>query len=192
MYSLAALVALVSAVQGAAIYGGSKRDDIVAATPGVNETNVFAPVLLPGVDTNNIDHVIPATNVTLFYASNVTTDATVHVNNTMRYPTVLLEQIAAISNVDCTADTVAVTFNDSTVFQVTQAAWNAEGTFVLITNHLGDCDAELERGYFLVSALTFDNTTLLVTAASAQTNISATAGKSTVAPNVIINILIVS
>ena len=45
------------------------------------------------------------------------------VNNTMKYPTVVLEDIASIINVDCTADSVAVTFNDTTTFEKAQSAW---------------------------------------------------------------------
>lgn len=47
----------------------------------------------------------------------------------------------------------------------------------MVTNHLGECDPELERGFFIVDSISFDNTTLVATASSAGTNISATAGK---------------
>jgi hypothetical protein len=149
----------------------------VPATP-INRTNVFAPSLAPGVDTHSITCVFPETNVSGFYGSNFTTSASVNVSHTMKYPTVLLEQIASIINVDCSADSVAMTFNNSEIFAATQAAWIADGTVVFITNHLGDCDPELERGFFLSSSLSFDNATLIATASSAKANISSTAGKS--------------
>jgi hypothetical protein len=88
--------------------------------------------------------------------------------------------VASVSSVICSADSVAVTFNDSSVFEATEAAWTAEGTFVLVTNHLGDCDVELERGMFLVKSLTWSNASLVATAKSQVANISTVAGKSSV------------
>lgn len=48
----------------------------------------------------------------------------------------------------------------------------------MITNHLGDCDVELERGFFTVEAITFDNATMIATASSTRNNVSETASKS--------------
>jgi hypothetical protein len=48
----------------------------------------------------------------------------------------------------------------------------------MITNHLGDCDPELQRGFFLVGSISYDNITLVATASSSMTNVSNTAGKS--------------
>jgi hypothetical protein len=149
----------------------------VPRTP-INTTNVFAPALAPGVDTHGVKSVVPQTNVSLFYGSNLTSSASVNVKHTMKYPTVLLEQIASIINVDCFADSVAMTFNNSGVFATTQTAWTADGIVVFITNHLGNCDPELERGFFLATSLSFDNATLIATASSAKANISSIAGKS--------------
>jgi hypothetical protein len=148
----------------------------VTTTP-VNTTNLFAPALAPGVDLHSITNVFPQANVSLFYGSNLTTTSSVNVNHTMKYPTVLLEQIASIITVDCSADSVVMTFNDSGVFETTQAVWIADGTVVFVTNHLGDCDPELERGFFLSRGLSFDSATLIATASSSKANISSIAGK---------------
>jgi hypothetical protein len=148
-----------------------------AVNTPVNTTKLFGPALAPGVDLHSITNVVPQANVSLFYGSNLTNTASVNVNHTMRYPTVLLEHIASIISVDCSVDSVAMTFNDSSVFETTQAAWIADGTVVFVTNHLGDCDPELERGFFLSSSLSFDNTTLIATASSSKANISSIAGK---------------
>lgn len=94
-----------------------------ASTTANATTNVFAPVVNPALDRHDLSHVIPHYNVSLYYASNTTTDSSMKINHTMIYPTVVLEQIAYISNVDCTSSSVAVTFNDSSVFETTQAAW---------------------------------------------------------------------
>jgi hypothetical protein len=156
-------------------------DTIVQITETIinyNPSTVFTPALAPGVDAHSLTYVIPQTNVSLFYSSNVTEAASIRVSHTMRYPTVLLEQIASVINVDCSNTSVVVTFNNTDAFEATEAAWIAESQFVLVTNHQGDCDAELERSYFLVSSLSFDNTTLVATASSERGNISSTAGKS--------------
>ena len=144
-----------------------------------NKTTVFAPALMPHTDRHDLSHIHPTSNVSLHYASN-TTDAgntSINVTHTMRYPAVLLEQIASVSSVDCSAESVAVTFNDSTVFEATERAWSSEGTFVMVTNHLGDCDVELERGMFLVKGLSFNNDSLVITANSQMSNVSSVAGK---------------
>jgi len=145
-----------------------------------NKMNVFTPVLHPGVDTHSLSQLIPQTNVSLIYGSNTTVGSSIQINQTMRYPTVLLEQIASIISVDCSADSVAITFNDLAVFGTTQSAWTADGSLVIVTNHLGDCDVELERGYFLANSVGFDNATLVATANAQKANVSTTAGKLTI------------
>jgi hypothetical protein len=108
---------------------------IVPLTPA-NTTNLFAPAPAPGVDTHDIAHVVPQAIVSLHYGSNLTAAASVKINHTMKYPTVVLEQIASIVSVDCSNTSVAMTFNNSDVFATTQAAWLADGTMVFITNHV--------------------------------------------------------
>jgi len=67
-------------------------------------TNVFAPVVNPALDRHDLAHVVPHYNVSLFYASNTTVDSSMRINHTMVYPAVVLEQIAYVSNVDCSSD----------------------------------------------------------------------------------------
>jgi hypothetical protein len=85
--------------------------------------------------------------------------------------------VASISSVNCSANSVAITFNDSSIFEATEAAWSAEVPLVLVTNHLGDCDVELERGIFLVKSLTWNNASLVATANSQVANVSSVASK---------------
>lgn len=144
-----------------------------------NKTTIFAPSLMPNTDRHDLSHIYPSSNISLHYAPNTTAvgNTNINVTHTMKYPAVLLEHIASVSSVQCSADSVAVTFNDSSVFEATEAAWSAEGTFVLITNHLGDCDVELERGMFLVNSLTWCNVSLVATAKSQVANISSVAAQ---------------
>jgi hypothetical protein len=143
-----------------------------------NKTAVFAPALMPHTDRHDLSHIHPSSNIPLHYASNTTTsgNSNINVTHSMRYPAVLLEQIAAVSNVNCSADSVAVTFNITSVFEAAQLSWSGEGTFVLVTNHLGDCDVELERGMFLVKTLSWNNESLVAIASSELSNVSSVAG----------------
>lgn len=90
---------------------------------------------MPNVDRHDVSNVLPTTVVSLHYSSNLTlaTNSNVNVTHTMRYPSVLLENIAAVSDVVCTDSSVAVTFNDSSVFDTTLSAWTAENSFVLVS-----------------------------------------------------------
>ncbi|PVI00592.1 hypothetical protein DM02DRAFT_614244 [Periconia macrospinosa] len=142
---------------------------IVSLAGAVAASDVL-PVLCPSIDKTIIDNVLPSTNVTLSWAN--TTDAVPSVNVTleMSAPTVLLEAVASISNVDCSPNSVEVTFNDLDAFSAARGSWPEAGNFTLITNHLGDCDAELERGFFLVNSMSWCDETLKATAqAKSQT-----------------------
>jgi hypothetical protein len=139
---------------------------------------IFAPALMPHSDRHDVAHVRPSTSISLHYASNksVVSNTNINVTHTMKYPSVILENIASVVDVSCSTDSVAVTFNDSTVFEATEAAWSADSTFILVTNHFGSCDPVLERGMFLVNSLAFDNATLVATASAVKANISTVAG----------------
>ncbi|KAH7319241.1 hypothetical protein BKA65DRAFT_97374 [Rhexocercosporidium sp. MPI-PUGE-AT-0058] len=149
--------------------------------PATNTTELYIPAKKPRFDRHDLKNVVPSKNTSCYYSANSTSGSMV-VNNTMKYPTVVLEDIASIINVDCTADSVAVTFNDTTTFKKAQSVWAAasNATMVLITNHLGDCDAELERSYFLTNSVSFDSDTLVATASSQAANISTVASYTTI------------
>jgi hypothetical protein len=88
-----------------------------------NVTNVFGATVNPTINRYDLAHVLPNFNVSLYYASNLTVDANIQVNHTMKYGTVVLEQIAAVTKVTCTSSSVAVTFDNSSVFDATKASW---------------------------------------------------------------------
>ncbi|KAG9233160.1 hypothetical protein BJ875DRAFT_379168 [Amylocarpus encephaloides] len=135
---------------------------------------VYFPVPIPVDESNPVAQIEPCTKYTLPYASK-TSATIVDVTNKMKYPTVLLETIQSLINVDCTPSSVQLTFNDSSIFGTTQTTWANQSEFVMITNHFGDCDEELERGFFLVNSVVFNALTLTVTAHSTKSNISETA-----------------
>ncbi|KAK0118074.1 hypothetical protein ONS95_012382 [Cadophora gregata] len=149
--------------------------------PSTNSTKLYVPSKRPRFDRHNPKNVVPSKNTSCYYSANSTSGSMV-VNNTMKYPTVVLEDIASIINVDCTADSVAVTFNDTATFAKAQSVWasKSNASMVLITNHLGDCDAELERSYFLTNSISFDDETLVATASTQAANISTVATYTTI------------
>lgn len=137
---------------------------------------VFQPVAVVGLNKTSVARVVPSVDLPLLpYGSN-TSDIVIGVNHTMKYPSVLLEGIASVSSVDCSETSVAITFNDSSIFAATQVEWS-NGTLILVTNHMGDCDAEAERGFFLVDSLVWNTTSLVATATSSKTDVNSTAGK---------------
>lgn len=149
--------------------------DVVYSTPVENgPVAIFEPVPVLGLHRHSTARVAPSVDLPILtYASN-TSDALVIVNHTMKYPSVLLEEIASVSNVDCSATVVTITFNDSSIFQLTQSQWSNK-TLVLVTNHLGDCDVELERGFFLTDKVNWNNSTLVATATSTKSTLNNTA-----------------
>src|SRR5438552_4043319 len=78
--------------------------------PGQKAT--FNPAPMPNIDRHDPTHLIPSKAISLHYQTNSTTAANpkVNVTHTMKYPSVLLEQIASVTNVHCSANSVAVTF----------------------------------------------------------------------------------
>ena len=141
-------------------------------------TTIYGPALIPHIERRGVSHIAASTNVSLHYASKSTiSNASIKVDHVMRYPTIVLEEIASIVSVQCSETSVAITFNDYSAFAASQDRWDADGTFVMVTNHLGDCDAELERGVFLVSSLNWDRKTLVCTASSERSDIASTAGE---------------
>lgn len=143
------------------------------------DTIVFEPILDPTVDLTNLTNVVPTSNITLNYWPVTPADNTslISISLQMKHPAVLLEQIASISNVDCSPSSVSITFNETTAFTTTVAEWSTDTPFVLVTNHLGDCDAEFERGWFLVEAVSSDAGSLSIIATASRGDISTAAGK---------------
>lgn len=132
---------------------------LVAAQDDCPEDCVGAPALFTPapISSDLIDPVVavePSLNLTIPYASNSSTSV-IEMKNTMKLPTVLLETIASVISVDCSATSVQLTFNDSAIFETTYAAWTAQDEFLLVTNHFGDCDEELERGTFFIALSLF-------------------------------------
>jgi hypothetical protein len=145
----------------------------------VGKKTLFGSAPAPKIDRHDPARIVPSKDVTLHYETGSDSNAHTNLNVThvMKYPTILLEEIASLINVDCEANSVAMTFNDSSVFASIRGSWSTNQTLVLVTNHLGDCDAELERGFFIAKKLDWDSKNLVCTAKTAKTDVEHTAGK---------------
>lgn len=107
-------------------------------------------------------------------APNSQINMTMTTNNTF----VALEYIDAVTEVICGAGKMTVTFADKVAFQAAADNWVsvAEG-LVLITNNNGNCDSELERGFYDVSKIVADAASLTISASAAAKKIEDVAGE---------------
>jgi hypothetical protein len=147
---------------------------IDSSAPGAT----LGPVANPACDTSDLENIVLKKNLTLHYGSSdaSTPDTNAEISLEMKWPSVLLEEIAAIKDVVCSDSSVVVTFADSAAYEVSVSKWDLLEKFILVTNHLGNCDLELERGLFLVDTVTFDAATLTVTAKTEKTDFQNCAG----------------
>ncbi|KAF4922722.1 hypothetical protein CGCVW01_v005099 [Colletotrichum viniferum] len=146
---------------------------LAAAAHAANTTTTLVPVLREGCNKADPANMVPASNITLEYGAK--NEKLVAVSLAMKYPSVVLEEVAAVAAVDCAAESITVTFNETAAFEQTSSDWQALDDFVMITNHAGDCDVENERGFFLVDTVTFDAATLKVVANAHKSDVANTA-----------------
>lgn len=160
---MATLLAMASIAGSAlAAYPGVKsiRQTTDAANVTVASNMTLTPINCPALPQEQNPFTVQS-NVTLPYGLNDTN----YVNITLTVPSaVVLEVIESLTNVDCAADSVTVSFNNTDSLDAAFAAWSAYQDLVLITNHLGDCDTEYERGFFLAGSFAISNNSLVATA----------------------------
>ena len=158
---------------------------IVEAVPlpepsqGSNTTSTFGPVIAPDLDVDDLVNIVPQANVSLYYGSaGAEEPGSINMTLAMNTPTVVLEYVSAITNVDCSDDGLTVTFNDTASFERAVTEWTGLDDFVLVTNHMGDCDAEFERGFFLATDVAADAPTRTVVVTAAKEELVNIAGMS--------------
>lgn len=135
------------------------------------QATILGPVKGPG---SCGDDIAPSSNVQLHYGTDGHSLA--NVSLTMHRPAVLLENIASVVNVVCSDTAVVVEFNNSEAFASAVAHWVPSPSLVLVTNHQGNCDAELERGFFVTDAIEALNSYLILVAWANKTNVNETSG----------------
>ncbi|KAH7127528.1 hypothetical protein EDB81DRAFT_662736 [Dactylonectria macrodidyma] len=139
----------------------------------VGQESTLSPISNPDVDTSDIKNLVPATNVSLSWGSEG--NSFVNVSLEMNHPTVVLEDIGDIDSVDCEAGSVSIVFSTKEAFDEAVEDWSDDEEFVLVTNHLGDCDVDNERGIFLAKSITSDSAALTVVASGEKTDLNSTA-----------------
>lgn len=137
-------------------------------------TTALRPVLDPHAGFRGHKNLIPSKHVSLNWGAQG--NSLVNVSLSMIHPTVLLEEIEDIKTVDCEPESVTISFNDEDSYNEALADWSDNGNFTLVTNHLGDCDAENERGLFLAYKITGQKDKLSIVATGEKTDINTAAG----------------
>lgn len=133
-------------------------------------TNVtLTPVTAPSDDAAGLT---PNVNVTLPYGYDATGNSVVNIALTTIASSVLLESISSVASVDCAEDSVSVTFDTADDLASAYGQWSSHPQLVLITNHMGDCDTEIERGFFTADSYTMDADALLLVATAQRATIS--------------------
>ncbi|KAL0934321.1 uncharacterized protein CTRU02_211120 [Colletotrichum truncatum] len=146
---------------------------LAATASATNTTRILRPILRPECNKADPANLVPSNDVTLNYGAK--DESLVSVVLAMKYPSVVLEEVEAVAAVDCAETSITVTFNATAAFEQTSRDWQALDDFVMITNHLGNCDVENERGFFLVDTVSFDAATLKVVANAHKSDVANTA-----------------
>lgn len=153
------------------------RVDGTAASPAMKLLPIRNRVVS---DTNATRPIVPSRSVNLQWGPSEE-ESLVEVLLGMANPAVVLEDIDEISTVDCTGNsTVAVTFSTTDAFNEAVSEWRSlNNSFIIITNHMGDCDSELERSFFLADteSLAMLESNLTIIATAEKTDVASTAGK---------------
>jgi hypothetical protein len=160
------------------VAASSTTSSIIDVSHSVGSVKL-GPVSNPSCDPSDLNNIVPKSNLTLHYGSNDTStpDSNAKISLQMKVPSVVLEEIVSVHSVVCSDAGVVVTFDDLAGYEKSMKEWPSSGDFVLFTNHLGNCDAEFERGLFLVGGLAFDETTLTVVATAEKSDFQSTAGQ---------------
>ncbi|GAQ05466.1 hypothetical protein ALT_2787 [Aspergillus lentulus] len=122
----------------------------------------------------------PVSAISLYYEAVNSSSIGALVQADLQLPSIVLEDVNDLSSVTCTADSVTVTFNSTTTFNQAYTSW-PRSDLLLVTNHLGHCDAEAERGIYHAASLLFDASTLTMTATTSKTNLQGQAKTVTIA-----------
>lgn len=158
-------------------YSSSSTAREVAASPGKLQ-------LVPVTNTNKVHtagrNATPRKNLNLAWQT-PGNDSIVSVGLTMQNSAVALENVDDVTAVDCSGNSsIAITFNNTEAFDEALTAWRSlNDSFVMITNHLGDCDSELERSFFVADSDTLAAfaSNLTIIAQAEKSDVASTASK---------------
>lgn len=147
--------------------------------PAKNTTHTFGPTIAPGIDTKDPVNIVPAKNISLYYSATETEEqGSINMTLALNNPAVVLEQVDAVKSVVCDDNELTVSFSGSEAFEQAVKDWSeSEEGFILITNHMGNCDAEFERGFFMATGLTQSRDDLSITVAASKEELTNIAGQ---------------
>lgn len=131
--------------------------------------------LAPVTADSDVNAFKPNVNVSLPYGQ--TAQSFVNVGLTTASGSVLLETISSLVSVDCSSDSVSMTFDSADDLNAAYSEWSSHSSIVLVTNHMGDCDTEFERGFFTADSYTTDSSALTLVASTQKSNINEVACK---------------
>lgn len=167
---LSALLALTGSATAAASLKSVRQ-----TADSTSSDATLAPVTIVTDDTT----FTPSSNVSLPYGNLSTAQSVVSVNLTTSHPSILLELLPTVVSVDCASDAVSVVFDNADDLASAYSEWSSHSVLVFVTNHMGDCDSELERGFFKADSYTTDESTLTLVASTQKSTIADIACKTT-------------
>lgn len=144
-----------------------------ADTDSSSSSNVTLSPVTAAPSTDGTAALSPSVNVSLPYGnSDQAADSVISVDLTTSHSSVLLEAITSVVSVDCATDSVSVVFDNADDLNSAYSEWSSHPLLVLVTNHMGDCDSELERGFFTANSFTADASTLTLVATTQKSSIT--------------------
>lgn len=106
------------------------------------------PVPDPSLDRQDPKNIETTRNITMVW--NQTDSGSIEVKSSMQLPTVVLENIASIKDVNCDDKSLKVTFKDDNSRNEAKDKW-PQNEFLVVTNTKGQCDEPQERGVYITS-----------------------------------------
>lgn len=172
MAALFFMVTLALAGSAAAAHPGVKATRQTSEATNVTAASniTLSPIILASTNIPTADTLAPQTNVTLPYGLNGTDF--VNLTFTTSSSAVVLESVESLASVDCSSDSVSLTFDNVDDLTSAYTEWSAYDQLLFVTNHMGDCDTELERGFFLAGEFASNETTFTLVATAEKKNVS--------------------
>ncbi|CAI4217815.1 unnamed protein product [Parascedosporium putredinis] len=157
------LAALLASVEGRGRAGGDTTHEFRPAT------HKFKPCSRPKKLPGSRKPLIPKKEVHLAYDPvEEGGEGSIDMTLLMKEPAVVLEDVEDIIGTICGKGFIDVSFLSKDAFDEALADWIDNEALIFITNHLGNCDTELERGFFLASGLEPNAETLSIRANAAK------------------------
>ncbi|PSS03507.1 hypothetical protein BD289DRAFT_449585, partial [Coniella lustricola] len=172
---VSALLAMASPVLAGPSSVMQARQSTDAST--TNGTVTYSPVSA-NTSTETPDIFTPQYNATLPYSDSTTTSSSlVSVGLTTEHGNVLLESLTSVVSVSCaaTGDSVSMVFDSAANLQAAYSEWSLFTHLLFTTNHMGDCDSEFERGFFVAESFTTDVESLTLIASAEKADLGSVA-----------------